>query len=79
MSIQTANQLRESLEESGLVISWQTRGGYILRDKGGKTLSFWQADDRHFGYVVVIEGIGHSFVCCGRGVDHTKYPTEKGE
>ena len=55
-------QLRDQLVNTEFEIVSKTEGGFILRDSCGK-LELWLENDDCAGYVIVLEGKGHEFVC----------------
>jgi len=55
------NQYREDIKDTSYVIRGRTDGVVVLQ-KPGCQLEQWKANDKHAGYVVVIDGIGHEFI-----------------
>ena len=57
------SQIREELEASGYeLLETLADGEVVLLDMEGKE-ELWVENDDYAGYVVVINGVGHEFVC----------------
>ena len=56
------SQTRDELVDTEYQIVRKAPKGFILRDSCGN-LELWVEKDDYAGYVIVLEGKGHEFVC----------------
>ena len=56
------SQKRELLAESGMTLVSSDNDTAVLQADDDGNLEMWYANDKHAGYVIVIDGIGFEFI-----------------